>query len=885
MQSTFRHIRLAPAVLALAVLILARPTALAAQQVPTRPPGVTDQQIQQAVLQRGLGDQIRQRVAQSGLTPDQIRARLRSAGYSESLVDAYLTEPARGQAAPAPTLEVIRAASAIGFLDVTAAGDSTLAGGDSARVGRDSLLLTRGDSLFLDSLGFVLGADSLPTRRDSLGALKVDSAAAIRMGARLRRVEVFGLDVFRRASTRFSPVTSGPVDPDYLLGAGDELVLILTGGVELAHQLPVTREGFVVIPQVGQIFVANLTMEQLRNLLYTRLGRVYSGVRRGPGATTHFEVTVSRIRVNQVFVNGEVARPGAYAVSALGTALNALYQAGGPTERGDFRAVRVLRRGTLFRTVDLYDYLLGGETRDDIRLEQGDVVHVPPRSRRVSITGSILRPAFYDLAEGEDLRDLIRIAGGLLPEAYTGRAQIERILPPGERPLGGRDRTMIDVDLGAALGGGATPGVRLGLEPGDKIAVFGVARRVRDRVAVQGNVWLPGTYQFARGMTLSDVIRAAGGLKPDTYLERALILRLFPDSTRHLVHADLTGMRPSGEALGAGNAPQAAAGPDIGRPVQDPELQEFDEISVFSRTSFRPERQVFIYGSVQRPGPFVFRDSMTLRDLVIQAGGLRDEAYLLEAEIARVADSSGGSRLATIQKVPLDSTYVLDATGHLVRPTSARGAEPSLAPYDNVFIRRVPGFDLPRNVVMSGEVRFPGRYALTRIDERLLDVVVRAGGITERGYGRGAQFYRTEGRAGRVGIDLERVLRDSRHRDNLVLFAGDSLYVPRYQSVVVVEGAVNSPVAVAYAPNQSAGYYVDRAGGFARRADKRRTYVVQMNGTVMRRSATVFPGARIVVPEIPVGETGTNWGQIITLIAGTATSLLTTLVVVKQLGL
>jgi len=874
MQSTFSTAR--SAFLALGLLAPAWPGTLSAQAVPPRPPGVSDQQIQGAIQQQGLGDQIRQRIAQSGLTPDQIRARLQSAGYSQSLVDAYLTEPARGQAATAPAMDVIRAATAIGFLDATADGDSTL-------VDLDGLVLTRGDSLLADSLGFIIGVDSIPGKLDSQGVLRLDSAAAIRAGARLRRFEVFGLDVFRRASTRFSPITSGPVDPDYRLGAGDELVLIVTGDVELAQSLSVTREGFIVIPQVGQVFVANLTMEQLRNLLFTRLGRVYSGVRRGPGATTHFEVTVTRIRVNQVFVNGEVARPGAYAVSALGTVLNALYQAGGPNERGDFRAVRVLRRGALLRTVDLYDYLLGGETRDDIRLEQGDVVHVPPRSRRVSIAGSVLRPAFYDLAEGEDLRELIRIAGGLLPEAYTGRAQLERILPPAERPLGGRDRTVIDVDLGAALS--ATPGVRFALQPGDKIVVFGVARPIRDRVAVQGNVWRPGAYQLARGMTLSDLIRAAGGLKPDTYLERALILRLFPDSTRHLVHADLTGMRPSGERLGAGDAPQAAAGLDIGRPVQDPELREFDEISVYSRTSFRPARQVLIFGSVQRPGPYVYRDSMKLRDLVIQAGGLRDEAYLLEAEIARVSDSSGNGRLATILKVPLDSTYVLDPTGRIVRPTGARGADPALEPFDNVFIRRVPGYELPRNVVLSGEVRFPGRYTLTHRGERLLDVVNRAGGVTENAYTRGAQFFRAEGRAGRVGIDLERVLRDPRYRDNMALFPGDSLHVPQYQSVVSVEGAVNSPVAVAYVPNRSAGYYVDRAGGYTRRADKRRTYIVQLNGAAMRRGSTVEPGARVVVPEIPAGATGTNWAQIVSLMTGTATSLLTILLAVKQLGL
>lgn len=823
MQSTFHRSRRTlaglladgpPALVVAVLLALAAPTA--AQQVPTRPAGVSDQQIQQAIQQRGLGDLIRQRIQTSGLTPDQIRARLRAAGYSESLIDQYLAQSQAGQSAPAPTAEMLEALSSLGFSDLALAQDT------------------------------VAPAATAPSPAAGGGPA------------------LFGLDVFRRSTTQFAPVLTGPVDPEYRLGPGDALVLILTGDVELAHQLPVTREGFVVIPQVGQIYVANLTMDQLHDVLFARLGRVYSGVRRGPGATTQFQVSVSRVRVNQIFVTGEVARPGAYGVSGLGTVMNALYLAGGPTERGNFRDVRVMRTGRLVRTLDLYDYLLLGNTRDDIRLEQGDVLFVPPRGRRVTVEGEVLRPAIYELAEGQGLHELVQMAGGLLPQAFTGRAQIERVLPPERRVPGGRDRTVLDVDLSAALAAGAAP---VALEPEDRVRVFPVTQPLRQRVAIGGNVWRPGTYQLEPGMRLSQLITAAGGLKTDTYTKRAHILRLMPDSTRQLIPVDL------GEAVGGAAAGRAT----------DPELTEFDEVTVYSLTEFRPTRQVAIYGSVQRPGPYAYQDSMTLRDLVIQAGGLRDEAYLLEAEIARVADSAGGGQLATIQKVPLDSTYVLDPTGRIVRPTPARGAEPSLEPYDNVFIRRIPGFELPRNVVISGEVRFPGRYTLTRREERLRDVLSRAGGLTETAYVHGAQFFRAEGRAGRVGIDLAHVLRDGRYRDNLILFPGDSLFVPQYQPVVRVEGAVNSPVAVAYTANRSAGYYVDRAGGYARQADKGRTYIVQMNGAVMKRNSTVEPGARVVVPEVPAGEEKTNWGQIMSSMATILTSALTIILVVKRL--
>jgi polysaccharide export outer membrane protein len=862
-----------PALLA-ALMLVGRAGQAYGQQLPQRPAGVSDQQLQQQVEQQGLGDQIRQRILQSGLTPDQIRARLRSAGYPENLIDQYLGQATPGQASPAPTADMLRAVSLLGFGDF-------LATGDTLGFKRDSIRLTRGDSLLLDSLGYRLGVDSIPARRDSLGILRMDSTAAIRLAERLRRPMVFGLDVFRRTTTQFNPVANGPVDPDYRLGPGDELVLITTGEVELAHQLPVTREGFIVIPQVGQIFVANLTLDQLRDLLYVRLARVYAGVKRGAGATIQFQVSISRVRINQVYLTGEVMRPGAYAISALGSVMNALYQAGGPTERGDFRDVRVMRGSRLIQTLDLYDYLLNGNTRGDIRLEQGDVVFVPPRSRRVTIAGAVARPALYDLAQGQGLRELIQMAGGLLPEAYTGRAQIERILPPEQRQGGGRDRTVLDADLAAIFAPGAQA---YSLEPDDKITVFPVTRPVRNRVVLKGNVWHPGAYQLDPGMTLSRMIAEAGGLKPDTYRERAHILRLQPDSTRRLIPVSLEGI-PTIGAPGAGDADQrfGAHGASASHPAGDPQLQEFDEITIYSSTGFRPNRQIAVFGSVQRPGVFAFTDSMSLRDAIIMAGGVRDEAYLLEAEISRIPRDLREGQLAEIVRVSLDSSYVLDPTGYQRRPTGVAAAEPVLEPYDNVFIRRVPGFEFQRNVVMAGEVRFPGRFTLERRDEKLREVIERAGGFTPAAYANGGQFYRAEGHAGRIGIDLEQVMRDSTYRDNLVLLAGDSLYVPQYQPIVSVEGGVNSPVSVAFVPRRGVSYYIGRAGGFSRRADRNRTYVVQPNGGVETYEARIQPGARIVVPEVPTGEEKTDWAAILGSVATILTSALTIVLVIQRL--
>ncbi|PYP48872.1 MAG: hypothetical protein DMD45_16840, partial [Gemmatimonadetes bacterium] len=296
----------------------------AASQVPS--PAQAQSALQQAVQQNpALADVIRQKIAQSGMTPDQVRARLQASGYPPSLLDAYLGAQTPGQAAPVPGAQEIAAVQALGLPAAAGAGE-------------------------------VLPVDT--------GLVRAVAGP---------KSNVFGVDVFQRTSTQFLPLLAGPVPPDYKLGAGDALVLILTGDVELAYTLQVTREGFILIPQVGQVFVSNLTLDQLRDVLYARLGRVYSGVKRSAGATTRFDISVANVRANQVYVVGEVAQPGAYQISSLGTVLTALYAAGGLTDRASLRAVDIRRAGKVVATLDLYDYLLRGDTHSDLRLETGDV--------------------------------------------------------------------------------------------------------------------------------------------------------------------------------------------------------------------------------------------------------------------------------------------------------------------------------------------------------------------------------------------------------------------------------------------------------------------------------------------------------------------------------
>ena len=478
------------------------------------------------------------------------------------------------------------------------------------------------------------------------------------------------------------------------------LVLILTGDVELAHTLEVNREGFVVIPQVGQLFVNTLTLEQLCTLLFEQLGRVYSGIRRGPTATTSFEVTVARVRTVQVYVVGEVTRPGSYQIPSVGTVLAALYEAGGPTAFGNFRNIEVRRRNDLIAQLDLYDYLLRGLARQDTRLETGDVVFVPVLGKRVSIEGAVRRSAIFGLRPGETLRDLVEIAGGVRPDAVLQRITISRIVPPGQRRPDDPARMVVDVPLLPDTAVAPFP-----MEPGDEVRVWEITRSFGRYVELNGSVQHPGVYGWRQGMRLSELIGLAGGFRPAVYAGRAHIERLHPaDSTRYILPVRL---------------PQdsVATYPD------DVVLQEYDIVTIYGRDEFREERVVRIAGMVNNPGRYPYRVGMTLRDLVLMARGFRDGAYLDTAEVARLPADRSGGQLAFTLRVPMDSTYLLerDSTTYRFLPglsTRATGApELALEPFDEVSILRQPDFGFQRTITISGEVRFPGTYALTQKGE------------------------------------------------------------------------------------------------------------------------------------------------------------------------
>ncbi len=803
-----------------ALLALCAPLAHA-QTLPS-----VDQARQLLATRPDLVAMLRRQIAESGLTPDQIRARLRAAGYPDDLLDTYLPSSPRGGSGARDSLttslpadDVLDAMAALGLSD--SVDTSELRGVIRSRMPRvqarrDSIALANGRSI--DS-GYVVddslnGPPGRTSRVDSFGRLvngrrRTDaSPAAIDSGA-----VIFGLSIFEGSTSQFDPNLAGPVDANYRVGPGDRLVLIITGDAERAYTLDVTREGFVVIPGVGEVPVANLTMRELDDQLYARLGKVYSGLRR-TGGTMHFSINLARLHSNQIYVLGDVEAPGSYRISSAGTALTALYAAGGPTKNGGLRRVEIRRAGKLIDTLDLYDYLLRADGSHDPRLQTGDVVFVPVHGARVRLFGEVVRPGTYELRRGESLADALRAAGGFTPEASRQRVQVSRILPPDQRDTTQRARVVIDV-TSSQPDPEAAPAFPL--EAGDVVRVFPVSDRIGRRVSVAGNVSMPGAVGFTAGMHLSDAIRLAGGLKPDAYLGQVLVSRLRgADSSRIELRTSLRDQS--------------------GRATNDMTLQEDDEIRVFSITEFREPTYVAITGAVRRPGRYAFREGLTLRDLVLLAGGLDERASVREAEIARRPTAFDGGRLAVSERVSIDSSYVVASQpipDHAAGVTQAGAArEVPLKAYDNVLILARADWARERRVVVTGEVASPGTYTLLTKGDRLSDVLKRAGGVTTTAYPGGIVFYRHQGHLGRIGVDLPAVLKDASSLDNLLLADGDSIFLPQFSGIVEVQGAVNAPRGVAWVPGKKLDYYVRSAGGLTRTGVLERAYVTQPDGSV-----------------------------------------------------
>jgi protein involved in polysaccharide export with SLBB domain len=661
----------------------------------------------------------------------------------------------------------------------------------------------------------------------------------------------FGYSLFSTSPDSYRQPGYGPVDPEYPLGPGDEVVLDVWGDTVFRLERTLDRQGGVNLPDVGRVVLAGMTLDEVRKTLRQRLGRVYSGLAEDEGrATTHLAVTLGNLRVIRAFVVGRAVRPGGYDLSAAATVFHALFFAGGPSESGSLRDIRLVRGGKVIGSLDVYDYLRTGRRDGDLRLENDDTIFIPPTGPRVSVRGEVREPGIYEMLPGETLGNLLATAGGLTERAYAGRVQIERILSSEEQIRSAEDRKLLDF----ALDGEADARE---IRDGDQVTVFAIAGRIRNFVTVRGEVRRPGTYELREGARLADLVREAGGLLETAFLERAEVVRTYEDQRREQFGVDLA---------------RALSGERVG----NLELRPRDEVTVHSIWALRDEEKVSIFGAVRAPGWYELRENMTLRDLILQAGGMAERAFLEYAEVSRVDPREGAARGAEILKVPLGADYLAKTEGDF-----------RLRAYDNVFIRENPNYELQRNVTVTGEVRFPGVYSLVKPTETVGEVIARAGGLEETAYAEGFQLHRVRGGVGRVALDLRRALEDPRSKDNVVLFAGDSLHVPQEPKTVTVRGEVGYPTSLVFDPGWSIGDYIAHAGGTTDRADRGQTRVIYTTGAAARVKRFWFdpevrPGSTIIVPEKQ--DKDVDWGNVLRDTTSILASLATVVLVADRVG-
>lgn len=652
--------------------------------------------------------------------------------------------------------------------------------------------------------------------------------------------EVFGRNVFRSRTLTFEPNENQATPEDYRLGPGDEIIVDIWGENERSLRQEITPEGNIMIEQVGPVYLSGLTIKEADGKLRGLFGQLYAGVS-GKNPTSEIRITLGRLRTIQINVMGEVATPGTYRLSSFSTVFHALYRAGGVSRIGGLRDIRVMRGGHEVASIDLYSYLLEGRREGDIRLEEGDAVVVSPYELLVEISGNVKRPMWYELKRGETLEHLIEYAGGFTGDAYRDELRIVRET--------GREYQLYNIREGNF--GSWT------MEDGDAVTVGSVLDRFANRVEVRGKVFREGMYELGDEMhTVRSLVERAGGLKEDAFTARAQIFREREDLTPELVAIDL------GDILRGRSS--------------DVELRRNDVLFIPGIHELQDRGPLTISGEVARPGVYPWAERTTIEDLVVQAGGLRDGASTVKVEVSR----------------RLKDPKSLTATGDLSRVFTfslkdglVMGGDEGfyLEPYDIVDVRRSPGYMEQRRVSVDGEALFPGGYTLVKKNERLSDLVRRAGGVTDDAYVRGARLVRRmndDERAIRettwdmarlnregndslpaermmvrdryvVGIDLEKALAGPGSDYDVVLREGDVLTIPEIPSTVSVLGTVMYTNTVAFKEGGNLKYYIDQAGGYGHRARKSRVYVVYMNGTVARcssRRTKIEPGCHIIVP-------------------------------------
>lgn len=675
---------------------------------------------------------------------------------------------------------------------------------------------------------------------------------------------IYGHNLFSGKNLSFEPNLNQATPEDYVLGPGDELIIDIWGVNEATITQKISPEGSINVSQVGKIQLAGLTVKEATGKLKSSLSKIYSSLRSG---SSHMSVALGDLRTIIVNVLGEVEMPGTYRLSSFTTLFNAIYKAGGVTPVGSLRSIQVIRGGKVVATVDVYDYLFYGKSDMNVALKEGDVVMVPVYDALVSATGAVKRPMYYEMKEGESVGKLISYAGGFTGNAWPGEVGVER--------NDGQVNSMHTVKSEEFDSFPMKDGDAM-IASGSEVEVF------TNRVEVKGSVYRPGKFELGGDIrTAGQLIQHAGGVMEDAFLGRAQIVREKADRSLELVPVPLQGILD-------GNA-------------QDVLLQRGDVLIVSNINEIEPKGDIVVTGYVANPGKYQFAEHMTVEDIILLAGGLVEGASSAKVDIARRIDVSGSTAatdtLARVFSLSIKDGLIEDGAG---------GFE--LEPNDVVSIRKSPTYVEQRNVTISGEVTFPGQYTLVSTNERVSDLIKRAGGATPNGNVHGAMLKRkinqyernvrtamskivTQSADGKdtldvnkikvseiytVGLELDKALAHPGSDYDVVLRDGDELIVPEMASTVRVQGEVLYPNTVHFISGKPVSYYVSQAGGFSNKARRAKTYVIYMNGTVaVGSSAKLEPGCEIVVPGRSEKDkmTTAEW-----LAIGTSAASLTTMV-------
>ena len=669
-----------------------------------------------------------------------------------------------------------------------------------------------------------------------------------------RSNQVFGRNIFNTRNLTFEPSVNIATPLNYRLGPGDEVIIDIWGASQNTIRQQISPDGTINIQKIGPVNLNGLTIAEANDYLKKTLNKIYNGLNNTNDPTSDIRLTLGSIRTIQINVMGEVVQPGTYSLSSFSTVFHALYRAGGVSDIGSLRNVQLVRNGKNIATIDVYQFIMKGNIQDDIRLQEGDVVIVPAYDVLVKIDGKVKRPMRFEMKKDENLSTLISYAGGFDADAYTRSLRVVR--------QNGQEyevNTVKDLDYSVYK-----------MRNGDVVTAEAILNRFTNKLEIRGAVYRPGIYQLNGKLnTVRELVNEAQGLTGDAFLNRAVLYRQREDLTTEVIPVDI-------KAIMDGTS-------------QNIILAKNDILYIPSIHDLEDRGDVVIHGEVAKPDSYPYADNMTLEDLIIQAGGLREAASVVRVDVSRriknPRSTVDNDTIGQIYTFSLKEGFVVDGTPGFI-----------LQPYDEVYVRRSPGYQAQQNVVVEGEILFGGSYAMTSREERLSDLINKAGGTTNYAYLRGAKLTRvaTEGEKKRmgdvirlmsrqlgeammdslgvrvedqftVGIDLEKAIANPGSASDLVLREGDVVFIPKNTNTVTINGAVMVPNTVSYMAGKNIDYYLNQAGGYSDNAKKSKKFIVYMNGQVTKVKGSgkkqIEPGCEIIVPS--KSKKRTNMGDIL----------------------